>query len=59
MRWCPGPRVRTMHVLEMTAWNDAPERRQADVQDLLQSARTLAEVQLRRCREERLVLTTA
>ena len=59
VRWCPGPRVRTMHVLEMTAWNDAPERTQADVQDLLQSARELAEVQLRRCRAERLVLTTA
>ncbi len=59
VRWCPGPRVRTMHVLEMTAWNDAPERTQADVKELLQSARELADDQLRRCRAERLVLTTA
>jgi len=59
VRWCPGPRVRTMHVLEMTAWNDAPGRVRADVQELLRSARELADVQLRRCHAERLMLTTA
>ena len=37
VRWCPGPRVRMMHVLELTHWNDAPERTRADVLNLLQS----------------------
>ena len=38
VRWCPGPAVRTMHVLELTFWNDAPERTRTDVLNLLQRA---------------------
>ena len=33
-----GRRMRTMHVLELTFWNDAPERTRTDVLNLLQRA---------------------
>ena len=58
VRWCPGPCVRTMHVLELTYWNDAPERTQGDVVTLLRAARETADDELRRCRAERVVLST-
>lgn len=57
VHWCPGPRVRMMHVLELTRWNDAPKRTQRDVLDLLQMARRTAAVELDSCRHERMVLT--
>ena len=50
VRWCPGPCVRTMHVLELTYWNDAPGRTQEEVVDLLQAARRTADVQRDLCR---------
>ena len=50
VRWCPGPCVRTMHVLELTYWNDAPGRTQEQVVDLLQAARRTADVQRDVCR---------
>jgi hypothetical protein len=59
VRWCPGPRVRSMHVLELTYWNDAPERTRTDVLRLLRSAQMTAEVQLHRCRAEQAVLTAS
>jgi len=59
VRWCPGPRVRTMHVLELTFWNDAPERTRTDVLNLLRRAQETANLQLRRCRAEQAVLTAA
>ena len=59
VRWCPGPRVRIMQVLELTHWNDAPERTQGDVVNLLQAARETADVELHRCRAEQVVLTTS
>ena len=59
VRWCPGPRVRMMHVLELTHWNDAPERTRADVLNLLQRARERANLQLHRCRAEQTVLTAS
>jgi hypothetical protein len=59
VRWCPGPRVRMMHVLELTFWNDATERTRADVLDLLQAAQETARVQLHRCRAEQVVLATS
>ena len=59
VRWCPGPRVRTMHVLELTHWNDAPERTRTDVLNLLQGAQETANLQLRRCRAEQAVLTAS
>ena len=57
VRWCPGPRVRTMHVLELTHWNDAPERTRTDVLNLLQRAQDAASLQRHRCLAERAVLT--
>ncbi len=59
VRWCPGPRVRIMQVLELTHWNDAPERTQGDVVNLLRAARETADVELHRCRAEQGVLTTS
>ena len=59
VRWCPGPRVRTMHVLELTHWNDAQERTRADVLNLLRRAQDTASLQLRRCRVEQAFLTAA
>ena len=50
VRWCAGPCVRTMHVLELTYWNDAPGRTQEEVVDLLQAARRTADVQRDLCR---------
>ncbi len=50
VRWCPGPCVRTMHVLELTYWNDAPGRTQEEVVDLLQAARRTAGLQRDTCR---------
>ena len=58
VRWCPGPRMRMMQVLELTYWNDAPERTQGDVVTLLRAARETADDELRRCRAERVVLST-
>jgi len=52
VRWCPGPRVRMMQVLELTRWNDARERTQDQVVDLLVSAQRSAEVQRDLCRAE-------
>ena len=52
VRWCPGPPVRTMHVLDLTHWNDAPGRTRGDVVALLRSAVTTADAQQARCRSE-------
>jgi len=61
VRWCPGPCVRTMHVLELTFWNDARGRTQREVADLLVAARQIADVQRDVCRSEQaeLVLTAS
>ncbi len=58
VHWCPGPRMRMMQVLELTHWNDAPKRTQGDVVDLLLTAQRTADVDMRRCRAEQMVLTT-
>lgn len=52
VRWCPGPHMRMMEVLELTHWNDAPERTQGEVVDLFLAARQTAEVQRDMCRAE-------
>jgi hypothetical protein len=39
---CPSPPVRTMRLLDLTRWNDAPGRTRTDVTNLLRSARDLA-----------------
>jgi len=52
VRWCPGPQVRLMRVLDLTHWNDAPGRTHGEVVDLLRAARQTADVQRDMCRAE-------
>lgn len=52
VRWCPGPHMRVMTVLELTHWNDAPRRTQGEVVDLLLTARQAAGTQREMCRAE-------
>jgi hypothetical protein len=56
VRWCPGPPTRMMHVLDLTHWNDAPDRTRGDVVGLLQSSVRTADAQRERCRSEQAVL---
>lgn len=53
VRWCPAPSVRLMHVLEMTYWNDAPNRTRDEVLGLLRGSQRTAAVQAGLCRAER------
>jgi hypothetical protein len=59
VRWCPGPRMRAMNVLELTYWNDAPGRRAHEVTALLQSAAQCADRQAALTRADREALVTA
>ena len=52
VRWCPGPPARMMHVLDLTHWNDAPDRTRGDVVELLRSSVATADAQRERCRSE-------
>ena len=52
VRWCPGPHMRVMTVLELTHWNDAPGRTQGEVVDLLRTARQTTETQRELCLAE-------
>ncbi len=45
---CPSPQVRTMRLLDLTRWNDARGRTQAEVVDLLGAARHVAAERQRR-----------
>ena len=56
VRWCPGPRARMMHVLELTHWNDAPDRTRGDVVGLLRSSVATTYTQRERCRSEQATL---
>jgi hypothetical protein len=56
VRWCPGPRARMMHVLELTHWNDAPDRARGDVVALLRSSVATTDTQRERCRSEQAAL---
>ncbi len=56
VRWCPGPPVRTMQVLDLTHWNDAPGRTRGDVVELLRLSVATADAQRQRCRSEQAVL---
>ena len=47
---CPSPQVRTMHVQDLTRWNDAPARTQGQVVGLLVEARQLAGTLTDECR---------
>jgi hypothetical protein len=53
VRWCPGPRARALHVLELTRWNDDPRRTRAEVTGLLRAADGLAGQEVERTRAER------
>ncbi len=57
VRWCPGPSLRMMTVLELTRWNDAPGRTSDEVIGLLVSARHSAAAQRQNCRVERMELS--
>jgi hypothetical protein len=53
VQWCPGPRVRMLGVLELTHWNDAPTRTQAEVVGLLESSRRTVDLQRDRVHADR------
>ena len=59
VRWCPGPRLRVMQVLELTRWNDDRGRTQGDIVDLLVAAQLTADVQRDLCRAEQAELAAA
>jgi hypothetical protein len=52
VRWCPGPDVRLLRLLDLTRWNDAPGRTQSEVVDLLLDAQRTADLQSEICRSE-------
>ena len=56
VRWCPGPRMRMLGLLELTSWNDAPGRTQDQVVDLLRAGQRTADVQTGMCRAEQAAL---
>jgi hypothetical protein len=56
VRWCPGSPARMMHVLDLTHWNDAPDRTRGDVVGLLRSSTASADVQRERCLTEQAAL---
>lgn len=56
---CPSPPVRTMRLLDLTRWNDAPGRTRTEALNLLRTARHLADLHedaYRRDRAEQLVV---
>lgn len=57
VRWCPGPNLRMMTVLDLTHWNDAPGRTRDEVVGLLVAAQHSAAAQQRTCRTERMELS--
>ena len=56
VQWCPGPRMRMLGVLELTHWNDAPDRTQGQVVELLEASRRTVEVHRERCLFEQAAL---
>lgn len=56
VRWCPGPRMRMLGLLELTSWNDAPGRTQSQVMELLRAGQRTADVQTGLCRAEQSAL---
>jgi hypothetical protein len=56
VRWCPGPPARMMHVLDLTHWNDAPDRTRGDVVGLLRTSAAEADAQRERCLSEQAAL---
>ena len=58
VHWSPAPRTRMIRVLDLTHWNDAPERTQREVTDLLRATRRAAGEQRQQCLAERSAATT-
>jgi hypothetical protein len=56
VRWCPDPRTRTLRVLDLTRWNDAPARTRGEVVGLLLAAQQTATRERDRYRAEQLAL---
>jgi hypothetical protein len=56
VQWSPGPRMRMLGVLELTHWNDAPNRKQAEVVGLLEASRRTVDSQRERCLDEQAAL---
>ena len=54
--WNPAPPVRTLQVLDLTHWNDAPRRTRDEVVGLLTAARTTVAVERNRCLDEQVAL---
>jgi hypothetical protein len=52
VRWCPGPDVRLMRLLDLTRWNDDPGRAQGEVVDLLHRGQLTVDLQRDLCRTE-------
>jgi hypothetical protein len=52
VRWCPGPNLRMMTVLDLTYWNDAPGRTQDEVAGLLVAAQHAIDTQRGLCLAE-------
>jgi hypothetical protein len=48
-----------MHVLDLTHWNDAPDRTRGDVVALLRSSVAAADAQTERCRSEQAALAAS
>lgn len=59
VRWCPGPRMRMLGLLELTSWNDAPGRTQGEVVELLEAGQRTTDVQREMCRTEQAELAGA
>jgi hypothetical protein len=59
VRWCPGPRMRMLHVRDLTHWNDAPGRTREDVVNLLRAGQDTADLQRHAYRAQQRVLATA
>jgi hypothetical protein len=57
VRWSPAPRTRMIRVLDLTHWNDAPERTQGEVVGLLRAARRAAGEQREGCLTARSAVT--
>jgi hypothetical protein len=49
VRWCPGPPVRLVHLLDLTTWNDAPGRTRGEVVGLLLASGRAADRQRELC----------
>jgi hypothetical protein len=50
VRWCPAPPVRTVHMCDLTQWNDHPDRTSDDVTALLHVVERAASVEIERIR---------